>query len=134
MKRQAVNFKHISLTDLKVKVPHGARSGAVLKAWTKADVTAKWEATSWAKKLSARVQRAKLNDFERFVVKVTKQKVGLLCRAFFGRRVGGGTLSDSPCGCFPLTNSATASSPRSLPSSRRPTKPVAVSLLYLPSQ
>ncbi len=56
-------------------MPHGARSGAVLKAWTKADAAAKWEATSWAKKLAARVKRANLSDFERFVVKVTKQQV-----------------------------------------------------------
>lgn len=51
----------------------------MLKAIKKADVATKWDATPWAKKLAARSKRTSLNDFERFQVKVNKQKVR--CRA-----------------------------------------------------
>ena len=46
-----------------------------LQAFEAAEVAKKWEQTSWAKKLAARLKRASLTDFERFVVKVNKQKV-----------------------------------------------------------
>eukprot|EP00051_Salpingoeca_urceolata_P026150 m.476270 g.476270 ORF g.476270 m.476270 type:complete len:135 (-) comp20484_c0_seq1:34-438(-) len=72
--RRAANFKTLSLTDLTIKVPASAGSTAVAKAWKAADVTTKWEQTAWAKKLATRAKRANLNDFERFVVKINKQK------------------------------------------------------------
>lgn len=58
-----------------VQIAAGAREGPVKKAIEKADVAAKWEATPWAKKLKAKAKRTSLNDFERFQVKVNKQKV-----------------------------------------------------------
>lgn len=54
---------------------YGARSGRVGKAFKEADIASKWAATAWAKKRAMRVKRATLNDFDRFVVKVNKQKV-----------------------------------------------------------
>ena len=37
-------------------------------------IGAKWATTSWAKTLAKRTTRAGLNDFQRFQVKVNKQK------------------------------------------------------------
>merc|ERR1712100_201343 len=74
VKRQALNFKNISLTDFKVELGYGARTGRVSKAFKEAGIADKWAATAWAKKRAMRVKRASLNDFDRFVVKVNKQK------------------------------------------------------------
>lgn len=73
--RQALSFKHLSLTDLKIKVPRSAHSGVVEKAFTAGEVSEKWEKTAWAKKLTARKKRARLTDFDRFKLKLAKQKV-----------------------------------------------------------
>lgn len=54
------------------------------QAWKKADIDTKWAQTAWAKKLATRAKRASLSDFERFVVRVNRQKV---CN-----RVGGGVM------------------------------------------
>jgi large subunit ribosomal protein L14e len=39
-----------------------------------------WAATAWCKKLQAKTKRAGLNDFQRFQVKVHKQKRNRLVR------------------------------------------------------
>ena len=60
-----------------------ARSGPVKKAFEKEDVQAKWESTAWCKKLAMRKKRTTLTDFDRFKLKLAKQKVGFLaCFAF----------------------------------------------------
>jgi len=51
--------------------PHAAPCQAIEKS----GVLAKWADTAWAKKLASRAKRATLSDFERFQVKVNKQKV-----------------------------------------------------------
>ena len=79
--RHACNFKHMSLTDIVVPVARGARKTQLTKVLTEEKVEEKWEATAWAKKLKARATRATLTDFDRFVVKVTKQKRNRAVRA-----------------------------------------------------
>ena len=76
MPRQALNFKHLILTDFVIKVAPSARSGPVRKAWTKADMSAKWAASAYGQRLAQRKTRAGLSDFDRFVVKVNRKKVG----------------------------------------------------------
>ena len=76
--RQAINFKHLSLTDFKIKVGRSARSGPVKKAFEAEEVQQKWEKTAWAKKLAMRKKRTTLNDFDRFKLKLAKQKVSKL--------------------------------------------------------
>ncbi|KAK3726766.1 hypothetical protein QZH41_010424 [Actinostola sp. cb2023] len=73
--RQAINFKHLSLTDFKIKVGRSARSGPVKKAFEAEEVQEKWEKTNWSKKLVMRKKRATLDDFDRFKLKLAKQKV-----------------------------------------------------------
>lgn len=78
--RKALNFKHLSLTDFKVKVAPSAKSGPVKKAFEKGEILEKWEKTAWAKKLATRKKRTTLTDFDRFKLKLAKQKV---CFFFF---------------------------------------------------
>ena len=71
-----MRFKDLSLTDLKIDIPLGARSGAVRKQYEKSDINTKWEKTAWSAKLKKRIAKSGLNDFDRFKSKVEKQRVG----------------------------------------------------------
>merc|ERR1712142_729325 len=74
VKRQSMQLDNLNLTDIKVSIPHGARSGALQKAYAAAEVDTKWGQTAWAKRLQAKKTRADLTDFQRFKVKVLKQR------------------------------------------------------------
>ena len=65
----------MSLTDLKIKIPRGARSGVVKKVFIDEEVSGKWEKTAWARKLAARKKKATMTDFDRFKLKLAKQRV-----------------------------------------------------------
>ena len=79
--RQVIPYSRIALTDLTVKIQRNARQKTLKKAWTEADTMAKWEATSWAKKLAAKKKRASLGDFDRFKVMVArKQKSEIIAK------------------------------------------------------
>nr|XP_057903080.1 60S ribosomal protein L14 [Doryrhamphus excisus] len=73
VKRQAMPFKVMQLTNYVIKVPHSARQKFVRKAWEKAQVNEKWEQSSWAKKIEARQKRAKMSDFDRYKVMKAKR-------------------------------------------------------------
>ncbi|XP_052580524.1 60S ribosomal protein L14 [Peromyscus californicus insignis] len=73
VRRQAMPFKCMQLTDFILKFPHSARQKYVRKAWEKADINAKWAATRWAKKIDARERKAKMTDFDRFKVMKAKK-------------------------------------------------------------
>lgn len=72
--RQVIPFKRVALTDFVVKIQLNAREKTLKRAWAEADVLAKWEASSWAKKLATRKKRASLSDFDRFKVMVAKKQ------------------------------------------------------------
>jgi large subunit ribosomal protein L14e len=74
VKRQEISLRRISLTDLKVDVARGVKRAALKKAITDSNVEKKWGESSWARKLQKRARRAQLTDFDRFKVKVLKQK------------------------------------------------------------
>ena len=77
--RQIIPFKRIALTDLKVPISKNARQKRLTEAWEAKNILAKWENTTWAKKLAAKKKRASLNDFERFQLMVArKQKAKLV--------------------------------------------------------
>eukprot|EP00736_Rhodelphis_marinus_P012592 Rmarinus@m.15285 len=71
--RQEHTVKRLSLTDLTVKVPRGARVGTLTKAWKKADIDNKWKTSSWGKKLAARETKANMTDFDRFKVMLARK-------------------------------------------------------------
>ena len=72
--RQVISFSRIALTDFTVKVSLNARQKSLTAAWKEADIQNKWDASSWAKKLSAKKKRATLSDFDRFKVMVAKKQ------------------------------------------------------------
>lgn len=78
--REVYPIKRISLTDIRVDVHKGARSGVIRKAWEKDNVTDKFNATSWGKKLNAQKKRASLNDFERFQAMILKKRLNFAIR------------------------------------------------------
>lgn len=82
--RQVINLKWVSLTDLKVKITLNARQNSLNKAWTAADILNKWNNLSWAKKIAAKEAKKNSTDFERFTVKVNKQKVSKAVKASLG--------------------------------------------------
>lgn len=56
--RQAFPYRKLILTPYTIaKLPRGAGSGAVKKAFDKSDVAEKWAASAWSKKLAARQVR-----------------------------------------------------------------------------
>jgi len=73
--RQPIALKHITLTPhVLSKLPRGAGSGAVKKAWENSDVEKKWSESAWAQKRQTRERRRTLTDFERFKVMVLKKQ------------------------------------------------------------
>ncbi|KAI2652929.1 60S ribosomal L14 [Labeo rohita] len=73
VRRQAMPFKCLQLTDFVIKVPHGARQKYVRRAWEKAEINKKWEESNWAKKIEAKKKRAAMSDFDRFKVMLAKK-------------------------------------------------------------
>ena len=75
--RQKINFRRISLTDIKMDIKRSIKTGKLDAAWKEQDVDAKWAKTSWAKKRVAKTKRANLTDFQRFKAMVLRKKVRL---------------------------------------------------------
>eukprot|EP00558_Chaetoceros_sp_UNC1202_P004636 CAMPEP_0197239124 /NCGR_PEP_ID=MMETSP1429-20130617/5633_1 /TAXON_ID=49237 /ORGANISM="Chaetoceros sp., Strain UNC1202" /LENGTH=134 /DNA_ID=CAMNT_0042698469 /DNA_START=44 /DNA_END=448 /DNA_ORIENTATION=- len=79
--RQVIPYGRIALTDFTIKISRNARQKTLTAAWTEADIQGKWDATSWAKKLSSKKKRASLSDFGRFKVMVArKQKSSIIAK------------------------------------------------------
>ena len=85
MKRQALSFSHLSLTDFKVSVSRSARQKQVKAKFEAADIQSKWEKTAWAQKIAKKAKRQNLTDFDRFKLRVLRQQVLVLL--FSGFRV-----------------------------------------------
>merc|ERR1739838_1022812 len=58
--RQVFRFQDLNITDIAVKIPHGARGGAIRKQYMQDDVDAQWAKTAWAKKIGAREEKRNL--------------------------------------------------------------------------
>uniref|UniRef100_A0ACD5YTC5 Uncharacterized protein n=1 Tax=Avena sativa TaxID=4498 RepID=A0ACD5YTC5_AVESA len=76
MVRCQINFKRLSLTDIKIDIKRVPKKATLIKAMEEADVKSKWENSSWGKKLIVQKRRASLNDFDRFKVMLAKIKRG----------------------------------------------------------
>ena len=72
--RQVISYSRIALTDLTVKIQVNARQKTLVAAWKTADTQAKWDASSWAKKLQSKKTRLSLSDFNRFKVMIAKKQ------------------------------------------------------------
>lgn len=91
MARQAVGFNKLWLTDFKLKISHSAREKQVRKAYEEANINTKWEQTAWARRIARKARRAQLTDFDRFKLKVLRQRVSIVIRS--NLRWGGGAYS-----------------------------------------
>mmetsp|Transcript_16949 Transcript_16949/g.36726 ORF Transcript_16949/g.36726 Transcript_16949/m.36726 type:complete len:131 (-) Transcript_16949:233-625(-) len=72
--RQEIGIKRIMLTDLKVAIKLNATQKSLMKQWEEEGTLAKWESTSWAKKLRARKLRSETTDFDRFQVMLARKE------------------------------------------------------------
>lgn len=71
--RQVLAFKRMALTPFKINIARTSRHPTVVAAFNKAEISKKWEATAWAKKLATKAARAQMSDFDRFQVMVAKK-------------------------------------------------------------
>lgn len=73
--RQSLPLSHALLSSLIVeKLPRGARTGTVRKAWEKSEIDQKWKETNWYKRRTQIERRKNLTDFDRFkVMRLKKQ-------------------------------------------------------------
>ncbi|CAL8990020.1 unnamed protein product [Prunus brigantina] len=74
MVRSQMNFKRLSLTDIKIDIKRVPKKKELLAAMEAADVKKKWENSSWGRKLIVQKRRASLNDFDRFKLMLAKIK------------------------------------------------------------
>ncbi len=74
MVRGPMNFKRLQLTDIKIDIPRVPKKKTLIEAMEKGDVKAKWESSSWGKKLIVQKRRASLTDFDRFKIMLAKIK------------------------------------------------------------
>eukprot|EP00979_Chaetoceros_neogracilis_P018814 scaffold11244_cov246-Chaetoceros_neogracile.AAC.1 len=71
----------VSLTDPLTLPVFIVRQKSLSAAWAEADIQAKWDGSSWAKKLANKKKRANLSDFGRFKVMVArKQKSSIIAK------------------------------------------------------
>merc|ERR1719221_2232437 len=61
-----MTVKRMHLTDLKTRIPFGAREKTLRLALKKDDIMNKWAQTKLAKRLKCKQVRRDMNDFERF--------------------------------------------------------------------
>lgn len=78
VKRQAISFSKLSLTDFKISISRSAREKQVRKAYEAAEVNQKWEQTAWARRISKKARRQQLTDFDRFKLRVLRQQVTIV--------------------------------------------------------
>ncbi|MCL7044185.1 hypothetical protein MKW94_029384 [Papaver nudicaule] len=76
MERSQMNFKRLSLSDIKIDISRIPKKKVLIDAMEAADVKKKWESSSWGRKLIVQKKRASLNDFDRFKVMLAKIKRG----------------------------------------------------------
>ncbi|RDX61035.1 hypothetical protein CR513_60771 [Mucuna pruriens] len=79
MVRSPVNFKRLSLTDIKIDIKRVPKKKDLVKAMEAADVKNKWDNSSWGRKLIVKKRRAALNDFDRFKLMLAKIKIRSAC-------------------------------------------------------
>ena len=85
--RVLMPLSRLNLTRLRLPgVLKGARTGTVAKAAKKFDLTAKWTATSAAKKMARFSRRAALTDMDRFRVMVARKQRSFAVRALANKK------------------------------------------------
>ncbi len=83
--RRSINFKRLSITDLKVDIPRLAKKAVLKKALEEADIEGKFAASSWGQKLARREAKANMTDFDRHCAAVKKMKRSASVRKAFNK-------------------------------------------------
>merc|ERR1711916_6708 len=74
VKRQAMNLKRLALTSIVITFPRGARVATVTKAFNKAEVQKKFDASKWGQRLTAKAKKEAMTDFELHAAKMEKKQ------------------------------------------------------------
>jgi len=74
VRRQEISLNRVSLTDFKLDVVRGVKEAQLKSAIESFGLEKQWGESSWARKIQRATRRAQLTDFDRFKVKVLKQK------------------------------------------------------------
>lgn len=78
--RKKINMKWLTVTELTIDIFVDQRDVLVEKAWEKAGIDAKWKETALCKRISQRNTRSKMNDFQKFKVKLAQKERAKLIR------------------------------------------------------
>jgi large subunit ribosomal protein L14e len=72
MTRKVESLRRLSLTDQKVEIPRLASKKVLRAKLTESGALAKFQASSWGKKLAKQTAKASMNDFDRFKATMAK--------------------------------------------------------------
>lgn len=79
-KRRKVNFKRLTITDIKIKIAVDQKDRIVIERWTEEDVVKQWKEAGLFKKIDLKEKRSNMNDFQRFKVKFAQKERAKLIR------------------------------------------------------
>eukprot|EP01115_Flamella_aegyptia_P002261 TRINITY_DN136279_c0_g1_i1.p1 TRINITY_DN136279_c0_g1~~TRINITY_DN136279_c0_g1_i1.p1 ORF type:complete len:150 (-),score=30.89 TRINITY_DN136279_c0_g1_i1:107-556(-) len=80
VKRQIINLRRLSLTDITIKITRGARLKNLVKVYNAEDVETKWKESKWCQKLELRKTRANATDFDRYRIQQARTERSVLVR------------------------------------------------------
>jgi large subunit ribosomal protein L14e len=80
LERQVMPVRRLTLTDLKLPIRWGSRTGVIRKHITKANLKGQFAKTALGQKLAKLQRRSELNDFDRFKVMLLKKKLARIVR------------------------------------------------------
>ncbi|CAA0830358.1 60S ribosomal protein L14-2 [Striga hermonthica] len=101
MVRSQMNFKRLSLTDIKIDIKRIPKKKTLIAAMGAVDVKKKWEKSSWGRKLIVQKRRATLNDFDRFKLMLAKIKISFPLTDFLSNSPAKTSTSATPTATSP---------------------------------
>lgn len=78
IRRQEISIRRITLTDFKLKITRGIHKDALIKEIDDFGLEDKIQKSIWGRKAELRRKRANNTDFDRFKVKILRQKRAVL--------------------------------------------------------
>eukprot|EP00924_Labyrinthula_sp_SR-Ha-C_P004345 snap_masked-scaffold_3-processed-gene-21.50-mRNA-1 protein AED:0.01 eAED:0.01 QI:0/-1/0/1/-1/1/1/0/132 len=81
LKRQKVNLKRISLTEIVLKIQNNTRQKTLLKAWEIEEGKKQWEESEMGKRFLAQEKKKSMTDFETFKLRYAKKELNKLVQA-----------------------------------------------------
>lgn len=111
VRKQVMPLKCMQLIDFIFKFSHSARKKYVQQTWHQADISTKWAATRWAKKIEARERNTKMTDFDHYQVVKAKKMRNRIIKTEVKKLQRAAILSFSPKGtCCQRCNCSCSSS------------------------